>query len=100
MCDEKWLEEKFANFKAFIKENSKDQELIEHYGKMKMSGLKWFAKYTLPLLGVENVEAMMRSKLGYADECSDKMKRYLQLFSDYVAGVEIPKEIPEGCLEE
>ncbi len=94
-CSEDWISEKIANFKQFIKENSKDQELIEHYGKMKFSGLMWFAKYTLPLLGVATIEKMMKAKLGYPDSCSEKMVRYLQLFADYAAGIEVPKEIPE-----
>ena len=60
---------------------------------MKLSGLMWFAKYTLPLLGVATVESMMRSKLGYAEEHSEKMSRYLQLFADYAAGIDVAREL-------
>ena len=99
MGDDAWIEDKICNFKKFIKDNSTDAELIEHYEKMKKSGLVWFCRYTLPLLGIETVESMMQSKLGYPEECSEKMKRYLQLFADYAAGVEVPKDLPEENLE-
>jgi hypothetical protein len=82
------IEEKFVNFKAFVKQVSKNQTTVALYQDMSWLKLQAMA-YTLLLPNrgkLDEIILAMQEKLDFEDEHRPKFKRYLELFVDYLGG--------------
>ena len=82
------MEEKFANFKQFVKEVSNNQEIIEEYQNMSWMKLQALA-YVLLLPNRDRLDEIvgeMQKRLDFPDEHRGKFRRYIDLFVEYLAG--------------
>jgi hypothetical protein len=82
------MDEKFANFKQFVKQVSNNQETIEEYQDMSWMKLQALA-YVLLLPNRDNLDEIvleMQKKLDFPDEHIGKFRRYIDLFVEYLAG--------------
>lgn len=102
------IEEKFDNFKRFVKEVSTNQDTIAQYEKMDWFKLQAIA-YTLLLPNRDKLESdilpEMQRRLGFPDYHMPKFRNYIELFVEYLAGesAEKPAEYvtaPEMSFEE
>jgi hypothetical protein len=82
------MDEKFANFKQFVKLVSKNQEIIEEYQEMSWMKLQALA-YVLLLPNRDRLDEIvqeMQKKLDFPDESLPKFRRYIDLFVEFLAG--------------
>ena len=82
------IQEKFENFKKFVKEVSKNQEAIALYEDMSWFKLQGMA-YVLLLPNrhrLDDIIPTMQEKLDFPDEHVPKFRRYIELFIDYIDG--------------
>jgi len=82
------IQEKFENFKAFVKQVSKNQETITLYDDMSWLKLQSMA-YVLLLPNRDRLDEIvleMQSRLDFPDEHLPKFKRYIELFVEYISG--------------
>eukprot|EP00035_Acanthoeca_spectabilis_P017073 m.356714 g.356714 ORF g.356714 m.356714 type:complete len:115 (+) comp16606_c0_seq6:4541-4885(+) len=96
------IEEKFHNFKAFVKEVSRNNETIQLYEDMTWFKLQAMG-YTLLLPHKDKLDDIvkgMQEKLDFDDEHSDKFKRYMELFIEYLGGELETSKPPEYITSE
>ena len=81
------LEEKLNNFKKFIGEVSENKEAIKEYENLNLMKLSLFATFFLVPYkdNLDVVLEKMRDKLRFSSEHDGKIKRYLEMFIDYLA---------------
>jgi hypothetical protein len=82
------IQEKFENFKVFVKQVSKNQETIALYEDMSWMKLQSMA-YVLLLPNRNRLDEIipeMQKKLDFSDEHLPKFKRYIELFVEYISG--------------
>jgi hypothetical protein len=93
MNDYQILESKLSNFKEFIKEISENHETISEYENLGIGKLSLFtAFYLAPKRDdLDSVIDSMREKLIFDKIHDDKVKLYLNLFIDYICGVQDDK---------
>ena len=81
------IQEKFGNFKKFVKDVAKNQETIALYADMNWFKLQAMAYTLLPNRHrLDEIVAAMQDKLDFPDEHKAKFKRYMELFVEYMAG--------------
>ena len=82
------IEEKFQNFKNFVKEISRNDETMKLCQDMTFLKLQALS-YTLLLPNKHKLDEIlkgMQEKLDFDDEHLPKFKRYLELFIEYLGG--------------
>ena len=82
------IQDKFENFKKFVKQVSKNRESIAQYDGMSWLKLQALA-YTLLLPNRDRLDEIigtMQARLDFPDEHKPKFKRYIELFVDYLDG--------------
>jgi hypothetical protein len=82
------IEKKFTNFKTFVKQISKNQEVIKEYENMSWFKLQAMA-YVLLLPNrskLGEIVKEMQTRLEFDDEHLSKFRRYIDLFVEYISG--------------
>ena len=82
------IQQKFDNFKIFVKQISHNQDVIDEYQDMTWMKLQALA-YVLLLPHRDRLDEIvgeMQNKLDFPDQHLPKFRRYIDLFVEYLAG--------------
>lgn len=82
------VEQKFENFKSFVKEISKNKETVQEYQDMTLFKLQALALVFL-IPNKDNLDMViekMKEKLEFEDSHEPKFRRYIEFFIEYMSG--------------
>ena len=86
-------QDKFNNFKSFVKEISRNEATVSEYEQMSWLKMQSLA-YVFLLPNKNNIDAIVRKmqeKLDFDDEHYERFKQYIMFFIEYLSGTNKPQ---------